>query len=88
MAINQQKLLRYQFVRRLVDKKDEKGLPVPFRIKYACLNGEVIEGKNCVTTSVDVRKKTRNIMFLDSGQVRMLHDVLILEVNDTKIVVN
>lgn len=86
--MTQQKLLRYQFVRRLVERKDERGLPVPFRIKYVCQNGEVITGNNCITTSVDVKRKRRNIMFLDSGEVRTLHDVLILEVNDTKIVVS
>lgn len=84
----EQKLLKYQHIRRLAERTDEKGYPVPFRLKYLCLNGEVMESNNVVTTSVDVRRKKRNILFLDSGQVRTIHDVLILEINNHKIVVS
>lgn len=84
----EQKLLKYQHIRRLAERTDEKGYPVPFRLKYLCLNGEVMEANNVVTTSVDVRHKKRNILFLDSGQVRTIHDVLILEIDNHKIVVS
>lgn len=84
----EQKLLRYQHIRRLAERTDEKGYPVPFNIKYLCLNGEVMEAKNVVTTSVDVWHKKRTILFLDSGQYRTIHDVLILEINNHKIVVS
>lgn len=86
--MNEQKLLRYQYIRRLAERTDEKGYPIPFRLKYLCLNGEVMEADNVVTTSVDLRHKKRNILFLDSGQVRTIHDVLILEINNHKIVVS
>lgn len=84
----EQKLLRYQHIRRLAERTDEKGNPIPFNLKYLCLNGEVMEAKNVVTTSVDVRRKKRTILFLDSGQYRTIHDVLILEINNHKIVVS
>lgn len=83
-----EKLLRYQYIRRLAERKDEEGNPVPFRLKCLCLDGTVLEGKNVITTSVNLRKKTRNVMFLDSGEKRTLHDVLILKINDTKIIVS
>ena len=51
------------------------------------MDGEVMEAKNVVCTSVDVRHKKRNIKFLDSGQVRTIHDALVLEVNGFKILV-
>jgi len=57
-------------------------------MKYLCLNGEVMEAHNVVTTSVDTWNKKRTILFLDSGQYRTIHDVLILEVNNHKIVVS
>ena len=86
--MSEQKLLRYQHIRRLTERTDEKGYPVPFSMKYLCLNGEVMEARNVVTTSVDTWNKKRTILFLDSGQYRTIHDVLILEVNNHKIVVS
>ena len=81
------KVLNYKHVRLLAERKDEKGAPVPFDFKYICLNGEVIEGKNVVCTSVDPKRKTRTLKFLDSGQVRKIHDVLLMSINDTRIIV-
>lgn len=81
------KLLRYNHLRRVMECRDEKGRPVPFRLKYICLDGEIMEANNVICTSVDVRHRKRNIKFVDSGQVRTIYDVLVLEVNDKKILV-
>lgn len=82
------KLLRYQHVRELTERIDENGNPMPFRLRYATQRGSIIDQKNVITTSVDVRRKMRNVKFLDSGQIRTIHDALILQVNDTKIVMS
>ena len=84
----QPKLLRYNHLRQLMEKVDEQGEPVPFSFKYICMDGEIMTGVNVVTTSVDVRRKMRTVLFLNSGEYRTIHDVLVLEVNDTKIIVN
>lgn len=86
--MTQPKLLRYNHLRQLMERTDEQGVPVPFRFKYICMDGEIMTGENVVTTSVDVRRKTRTVLFLNSGEYRTIHDVLVLEVNDTKIIVN
>lgn len=85
--MSEPKLIRYNHLHRLMERRDEKGFPVPFRMKYICMDGEVMEANNVICTSVDVRHKKRNIRFLESGQVRTIHDVLVLEVNDYKILV-
>lgn len=82
------KLLRYQHARMLMERKDEEGRCVPFRMRYVTMRGEIQEFKNVITTSVNVRKRMRTIRFMDSGEQRTIHDVLILSVNDTKIIVN
>lgn len=82
------KILRYQFAKMLMEKEDEDGNRIPFNMRYVTMRGEVEEFKNVVTTSVNVRKRTRTIRFVDSGEQRTIHDVLILSVNDTKIIVN
>lgn len=82
------KLLRYQHARMMMERVDENGNRVPFSMRYVTMRGEIQEFKNVVTTSVNVRKRMRTIRFLDSGEQRTIHDVLILNVNDTKIIVN
>lgn len=81
------KALNYKHVHRLIERKDEKGNPVPFDFRYIKLDGEVMDAHNVVCTSVNVKKKTHTVKFLDSGQVRTIHDVLLISVNDTRIVV-
>lgn len=85
----QEKLLRYQHVRRLVERKDVDGNPVPFKLKYISKStGELIVAENVITTSVNVKKRKRNVKFLNSGEVRTVHDVLIVGIDDTRIVVS
>lgn len=86
--MEQLKLLRYQFIRRLAERTDRKGNPVPFDIEYICMDGNVMKAEGVITTSVDVRHKRRNIRILSSGEVRTIRDVLVTRINDTKIVVN
>ena len=71
-----------------MERKDQTGKAVPFRLKYICMDGTVMESQKVICTSVDIRHHKRNIKFVDSGQVRTIHDVLVLEVDDFKIVVN
>jgi hypothetical protein len=70
-----------------MERKDERGNPVPFSFRYIKKNGEIMEGENVVCTSVDVKKKMHTIKFLESGQVRTIHDVLLISVDDTRIIV-
>lgn len=85
----QEKLLRYQHVRRLVERTDGDGNPVPFKLKYISKStGELIVAENVITISVNVKKRKRNVKFLNSGEVRTIHDVLIVGIDDTRIVVS
>lgn len=82
-----QKLLHYKHVHLLMERKDERGNPVPFSFRYIKKNGEIMEGENVVCTSVDVKKKMHTVKFLESGQVRTIHDVLLISIDDTRIIV-
>lgn len=86
--MKQQKLLRYQYLRMLTEQVDERGERVPFDVRYLCKDGTVTWLRQVVTISVNVRRKRRKVKSLVSGEIRELHDVLVLQVNDTKIVVN
>lgn len=82
-----EKLLHYKHVHLLMERKDEQGKPVPFSFRYIKQNGEIMEGENVVCTSVNIKNKTHTIKFPDSGAVRTIHDVLLISVNDTRIIV-
>lgn len=85
--MEQLKLLRYQFIRRLAERTDRAGKPIPFSIEYICLDGNVMREEQVITTSVNVRRKRRNIRIMSSGETRTIRDVLVTRINDTKIVV-
>ena len=62
---------------------------VPWRVWYvAASNGDVIQGEECVTLSVDVPPNcpgaypSRLVQFTASGQTRRLRDVCILRADD------
>lgn len=83
------KHLHYTKLRELVEREvgDEK---VPFSIAYACMNGALvdIQEKCMVCIGVDVKHRRRTIKSTTSGEIRTIHDVLVLRVDDTKIVVS
>ena len=81
------KLLNYKYCHLLMERKDEKGNPVPFSFRYIKKNGDILDAKNVVCTSANVKKKTHTVKFLDSGEVRTIHDVLLISIDDTRIIV-
>lgn len=85
-AKKKETLLRYQYLRLLTERVDQDGNKIPFRLRCSTLKGEIIDQENVVTTAVDVRRKLRNVKFLDSGQIRTIHDSLVLYVDNVKIV--
>lgn len=70
-----------------MERVDEQGNPVPFRLIYVTMDGEIIDEEGCICTSVDTYYKRRNIRF-KSGITRTIRDVLILQIDDTKIRIN
>lgn len=83
----------YKQLNMLTCREDEKTHDrIPWSCKYVTKQGEIIELKNIVTTSVDKQRGTRRVKLLDSGdisknaQTRTLRDCLILQVDDWKIV--
>ena len=58
---------------------------VPFYIKFLTKTGHVDEG-NCVCLSVDVNRHQRKVQFVDSGEVRVVNDILVLEIDGTRFI--
>lgn len=56
---------------------------VPFFIRYITSKGKIEEG-NVICISVDTSRQQRKIKFVDSGEIRIVYDYLIVEVDGTK----
>lgn len=69
----------------LTEKKDAKGEPVPFNFKAITLKGEIIEGKNCIVTSSNFKRRTRNIKFLNSDEFRKLRNISFIELDGIEV---
>ncbi len=75
-----------------IDRLDARGNRKPFYLRYVKKDGGIIEAHNVVCTSVDKAHSCRRVKFLDTEDVkgncatRTLRDVLILQVDEWKIV--
>ena len=69
----------------ITEKKNADGKPVPFSFKAVSLKGEIIDGENCVVTSSNYHNNTRNIKWLDSGEIRKIKNVSFIELNGVEV---
>lgn len=58
---------------------------VPFHIKFLTKTGHVDEG-NCVCLSVDVMRHQRKVQFVESKEIRVVNDILVLEIDGTRFI--
>lgn len=58
---------------------------VPFHVKFLTKTGHVDEG-NCVCLAVNVQKHQRTVKFANSEDIRVINDVLVIEVDGTRII--
>ncbi len=57
----------------------------PFRFKYVTKAGEVLLGENCVVTSSNFKRRTKNIKWLNSEEIRTIRDISIIEFNGKEV---
>ena len=69
----------------ITEKKDAKGDPVNFSFKAILRDGRIIEGKNCIVTSSNYKRRTRNVKFLDSNEFRKIRNVSFIEFNGIEV---
>lgn len=58
---------------------------VQFYIKFLTKTGHVDEGI-CVCTSVNTERHQRRVRFVESGETRVVNDILVLEVDGTRFI--
>lgn len=58
---------------------------MPFYIKFLTKTGHVDEGC-CVCLSVDTMRHQRKVQFIESGEIRVVNDILVLEVDGTRFI--
>lgn len=57
----------------------------PFHIKFVTKTGHVDAG-NCVCLSVNTLTHQRKVQFVESGDIRVVNDILVLEVDGTRFI--
>lgn len=73
---------------KLMNAKDANGKNKPFDIRFYCRDGSVSECLR-VQKAVSYNRKTgMRRLILENGDFRNVYDVLIIQINDTKILVN
>lgn len=82
------KLLSYKKVGLVMEREDAEKRRIPFDCVYMAKNGRLVECENVVCIKYDIKHHRHTVQFPDSGVVRTLRDVLLLSVNEFKIVVN
>ena len=82
------KRLRWTEAYKLMNAKDESGRQKPFDIRFVCLDGHIVEVERAQkVVSYNKRTGMRRII-LENGDFRNIYDVLILQINDTRILVS
>lgn len=81
------KALDYREAYKLMEARDESGNPKPFNVEFLTKEGVRQTAYGVVCSSVLKKKGMRRILYPSSGEFRWIHDVLVLQINDTKILV-
>jgi hypothetical protein len=78
-------MLHYSTI-NLVSERKSNGAPVPFCFKFiARSTGEVITVNEAVVTSSNFARRTRNVMFLPSHEIRTVRNCCFIEFNGIEI---
>lgn len=82
------KRLRVAEARKLLNRTDISGTPIPFSIKFVTKDGRVDVAENCIKTVSYNRLTGMRRIILFNGDFRNIYDILILQIDDTKIIIN
>lgn len=72
---------------KLMNARTPDGKNKPFDIRFVCKDGTISECYNVQRAVSYNREKGFRKLVLPSGDIRIVYDVLILQINDTKILV-
>lgn len=76
-----------------IHKVDQQGNKRPFYLRYVKRDGGIIDTDNVLCTSVDRKKRTRRVKFLNTedtkgnSDTRTLRDICVLQIDDYRIIV-
>jgi len=81
-------MIHYSAVYHIIEKKDAKGIPIPFSCLYRKRSsGELITIENAVVTSSYHADSSFTVKFINSGEIRKLRSVLFMQVNGIEVYV-
>lgn len=60
---------------------------VPYFVSYVTGNGNLEQGE-VITLKVDLRRHQRKVLFPASGEIRIIRDYLIIQINGIRVITN
>lgn len=82
----QQKLIHWSKIWEIMQRRDAKGNPIPFQIKYAKRStGQIVEYPVCYFTSIHTKGSTVNVMQEGEFSPRTIRRCLITEFNHHRV---
>lgn len=69
------------------ERKDKTGDPVTFSFRAITMEGKIIDGSNCIMTSSNHARRTVNIKFMVSKEIRKLKLISFIEFNGQEVVI-
>lgn len=89
LAAPRGKMLSYKRMRLLLYRADSQGKRIPFSIRFVSQQtGELIEWNQVVCTSRNAKNRTHTFISTISHNYRTVKDILILSIDDYKIIVD
>lgn len=88
--VETRRALHVRDVAKLIDRRSADGEKIPFSICVQAQNGRLIDTKtkkDCICLKNVPDAHAHLIKFMESEEVRQIRDVLILRVDDTRIIV-
>jgi hypothetical protein len=80
-------MLHISKISLVCERKDGAGVPVPFSFKAVTLDGRIIDGSACVITSSNHARRTVNVKYLDSGEIRTIRLISFIDINGQEVVI-
>ena len=79
-------MIHNSIIQTIIEKKKANGKPKEFSIKFVKKStGEIVIGDRCICLSSHFDPRTYNIKFVESGAIRKIKHISIIELNGEEV---
>ena len=82
------RMMSYRRLHTLLYRINSRGKRIPFTLRFVTAKGELVEWRDVVCTSRNIKARTHNYISIHSHNTRTVRDILVLMVDEYKITVD